>query len=186
MEDISLHILDILQNSIAAGAGNIEIEITGSRSSGMLTVTIRDDGKGMDEKTLKSITDPFFSTKDKRVGLGIPLLAQSANEAGGQLNVESGKGEGTVVKATFMLNHIDRKPLGDITSTLLALIAGHPEVDLRFSFNSDDKGFVFDTGEVKRELGDVPISYPAVLSLLRRRISEGIGNIRSNRHEGGF
>ncbi len=178
MEDISLHILDIAQNSIDAGAGRIEISIEEDRKADVLVLRIRDDGRGMDRESLKALKDPFFSTKGKKTGLGIPLLAQSAREAGGDVTVESEPGGGTTLEATLRLGHIDRKPLGDLTSTLLVLIGGNPDIDVLFRYRIDDREYRLDTAEIKEQLGEVPINYPDVLSLLRRDIGEGIKELR--------
>jgi len=169
-----MHILDIVLNSIDAGANRIVISVEEDTRGDTLRLTIKDNGKGMDEETLKRLTDPFFTTKGKRTGLGIPLLAQSAREAGGDIAVISGPGKGTTLQATFSLNHIDRKPLGDLTSTIVALISGNPDIDLIFRYRIDGNEYELNTAEIKRQLGEVPISYPGVLSVLRRDISAGM------------
>ena len=133
MEDLSLHILDIVENSIAAGAKNIRIKIIEEKKKDFLAVEIIDDGKGMDDKTLKKVLDPFYTTRNTRkVGLGLPLLAQSAEESGGNIKIESKPGKKTTVKTTFSYSHIDRKPLGDVSETLKVLIAGNPDINFIF------------------------------------------------------
>lgn len=132
MEDVSLHILDIVENALRAGARHVTIRLTESQREDRLTLEVIDDGAGMDAETLGRATDPFFTTKEgKRVGLGLPLLAQAAEEAGGKLEVESAPGKGTKVTAAFRLSHIDRRPLGNIDETMRCLEATHPEVCLR-------------------------------------------------------
>ena len=133
MEDLSLHILDIVENSLRANAKNIQIKLTQSREKDLLIVEVADDGEGMDEETLKQAVDPFFTTKEgKRTGLGLPFLSQSAEEAGGKLEIESARGKGTKVIATFKLSHIDRKPLGNLQETVKCLKATHLDVNLSF------------------------------------------------------
>jgi len=133
MEDVSLHILDIVENALRAGAKNVVIRLAQCTREDRLVLEVADDGEGMNEETMKRSLDPFFTTKQgKRVGLGLPLLAQAAEEAGGKLEVQSAPGQGTKVIATFRLSHIDRKPLGDIEETLRCLKATHPEVCFRF------------------------------------------------------
>lgn len=133
MEDVSLHILDIVENALRAGARNVLIRLTEGRRADRLVLEIADDGGGMSEETKRQVLDPFFTTKNgKRVGLGLPFLAQAAEEAGGKLEVESAPGKGTRVIATFGLSHIDRKPLGNIEETLHCLKATHPDVCFRF------------------------------------------------------
>ena len=133
MEDVSLHILDIVENALRAEAKHIVIRLAQRKQGDRLVLEVTDDGKGMDEETKRQSLDPFFTTKQgRRVGLGLPLLAQAAEEAGGTLEVESAPGQGTRVIATFGLSHIDRRPLGDINKTLYCLEATHPEVCFRF------------------------------------------------------
>jgi C4-dicarboxylate-specific signal transduction histidine kinase len=133
MEDLSLHILDIVENSLRAKATTIVIRLTENMRSDTLVLEVIDDGEGMDEEGLRRSLDPFYTTKSgKRVGLGLPFLAQSAEEAEGSLKVESAIGEGTRVKAMFRRSHIDRKPLGDLKETVRMLKATHPEVSFSF------------------------------------------------------
>jgi anti-sigma regulatory factor (Ser/Thr protein kinase) len=140
MQDLSLHILDILENSIAASASRIEIELEEDTRRDLLCLEIRDNGRGMDAQTRKRALDPFFTTKTtRRVGLGLPLLAQAARESGGTLQIASQPGQGTLVKAVFQLSHPDRKPLGDIAETLRTILSGRPELDLQFQYKRDSE-----------------------------------------------
>ncbi|NQV02435.1 MAG: ATP-binding protein [Bacteroidia bacterium] len=137
MEDISLHILDIAENSIRAKAENIMIMITEDMKNDLITLTIEDDGDGMDDKIKELALDPFFSTKkDKKVGLGLAFLSQSTEEAGGAMKVESEPGSGTKVTATFRVGHIDRKPLGNLIETMKCLKGTHPEVKITFNYST--------------------------------------------------
>ena len=138
MEDISLHILDVVENSIRAGATQVTVRLTENRSEDLLTLEIGDDGEGMDDATRRQCLDPFFTTKEgKSVGLGLPFLAQSAEETGGTLVVASMKGKGTKIVATYQLSHIDRKPLGDLDGTIRCLKETHPEINLFYEFESN-------------------------------------------------
>lgn len=133
MEDISLHILDIAENSVRAKAKNIAIMITEDRKNDLLTLTIEDDGVGMDDKTKERALDPFFTTKKgKKVGFGLAFLFHSAEEAGGMMKIESEPGKGTRITATFKLGHIDRKPLGNLNETIKCLKITHPEINITF------------------------------------------------------
>ena len=136
MEDLSLHILDIVENSLRANAKNILIRIFMDEKTDILTLEIKDDGKGMNEETKRSAVNPFYtSKKGKRTGLGLPLLAQSTEEAGGNLKIKSLEGKGTNVIATFKLSHIDRKPFGNLDETMRCLKATHPEVNFHFEYD---------------------------------------------------
>lgn len=137
MEDLSLHILDVVENSIRAGASEVNVRLTENRAADLLTLEIGDDGKGMDEATAKRCVDPFYTTKSgKQVGLGLPFLSQSAEEAGGELVVKTAKGKGTKIIATYRLSHIDRRPLGDLDGTIRCLRETHPEIKFFHEFVS--------------------------------------------------
>lgn len=133
MEDISLHILDIAENSIRANARNLNIVLKEDKKNDLLTLTIEDDGEGMDDQTKKDALNPFFTTKKgKKVGLGLAFLSQSAEETGGAMRIESESGKGTKVIATFSLGHIDRKPFGDLYETMRCLKFTHPQLNITF------------------------------------------------------
>jgi signal transduction histidine kinase len=140
MEDLSLHILDIVQNSLAASASEVKIVILEDTIGDRLEVEIEDDGHGMDENTRKKALDPFFTTRStRRVGLGLPLLAQAARESGGSFDLSSTPGRGTSVRAVFQLSHPDRKPLGDLAGTLGVVLAGKRDLDLLFEYRKNAK-----------------------------------------------
>jgi len=140
MEDLSLHILDIVENSIAASASRVSISIVEDTAGDRLSLEIADNGKGMDAETRQKALDPFFTTRTTRhVGLGLPLLAQAAQESGGNFELDSHPGRGTTVRACFRLSHPDLKPLGDIAETLQTILVGRPELDLQFEYRRDSQ-----------------------------------------------
>ncbi len=180
MQDLSLHILDIVENSLTAGASRIEIRIIEDLKKDRMTLEIVDDGCGMDEKMAARVLDPFFTTKNtRRVGLGLPFLKEACRESNGELSLDSRPGKGTTVRASFQHSHIDRKPLGDIGETLVTLIAGHPEVDLLYEHRKNVASFVLDTREIKQGLGSVPLNTSQVLSALRGHIRAGLQELES-------
>jgi len=185
MEDLSLHILDIVENSITAGATDIEIEIIEDIQKNLLTIRIKDNGKGMDEDTRKKALDPFYTTKNtRRVGLGLSMLAQAAEEAAGTFTIESALGKGTLITARFAYDHIDRKPIGNMAETIATcLVSTGAEVNLRYYHRKDGNEFVFDTKDIKRELDDVAINTPDIIAVLKGYIEEGLQKInkRSNK-----
>ena len=137
MQDLSLHILDVVENSIRAGATEVNVRLTENKVENLLILEIVDNGEGMDEATRKQCLDPFFTTKERKdVGLGLPLLGQSVEETGGKLVIESMKGKGTKIIATYRLNHIDRRPLGDLEGTIRCLRETHPEIDLFYKYEN--------------------------------------------------
>lgn len=175
MEDLSLHIMDIVENSVRAEAVEISVSLEVSTREDTLSLIIRDNGKGMDEEALRRCRDPFFTTKEcKKTGMGISMVQQSAAEAGGTFSIFSQKNEGTKIMATFQYSHLDRKPVGDMAKTFYVLIAAFPLVDFDFVCKKDGMDFEIKTGEIKKELGDIPISAPDVLKTLRTHIYEGI------------
>ncbi len=140
MQDLSLHILDVVENSIAASASRIVIRIAEDTRKDRLFLEIKDNGQGMDAEAQERALDPFYTTRTtRRVGLGLPLLAQAAREAGGSLRIDSGPGRGTTVQAEFQLSHPDLKPLGDIAETLRTILGGRPELELHFEYRRDDQ-----------------------------------------------
>ena len=152
MEDLSLHILDIVENSIAAMAGRIEIRVEEDQARDLVTIEIKDDGNGMDEQSLKKALDPFFTTRTtRRVGLGLSLLAHAARDSEGSFDLSSKPGEGTTVNATFRLSHPDCKPMGDIGQTMQVLITAHPEIEFLYEHKKDNSIYHFDTRETGRE-----------------------------------
>lgn len=175
MEDLSLHILDVVENGTAAGATLVEIHLREDSRKDWLELRIQDNGCGMDETMLAGVRDPFVTTRTtRRVGMGIPLLDQATREAEGSFEIRSRKGCGTEVIAGFRLSHIDRRPLGDLAETMVTLILGHPEVDFVFTGAWDDREVELDTRELKQELEDVPLSHPSVLNWIRREIREAV------------
>ncbi len=174
MEDISLHILDIAENSVRADARTIEIILTRDRPHDLLRIEVIDDGRGMDATKLAKARDPFFTTKHKKTGLGIPFLSQAAEQAGGRVTVDSAPGRGTRVVATFQWGHVDRPPIGSLMETFLTLIVGNPDADFVYEEREGDHSFRFDTREIKADLDDVPITEPAVLSAIRDMLIKNI------------
>lgn len=129
MEEISLHILDLVENSISAGATRVEIVVEENLKRDILRIVVKDNGRGMSEDEKKRVFDPFFTTKGKKTGLGLPFIKQAAESTGGSVKIKTGPGKGTVLSAIFTRSHIDRQPLGDIATTIATLFLSHPEID---------------------------------------------------------
>ncbi len=178
MTELALHILDIAKNSTRANAKNVRIEVVASTTEDVLTISISDDGCGMDEKLLESVTDPFSTTRSTRkVGLGIPLFKQAAEYSGGSFSIESKLGIGTTTTASFTLSDVDRVPLGDLAATISTLIGGSPETDFQLSYSFNGKAYEFDTAAVREIMEGVPLSEPEVLGYIEAMIAENIENI---------
>jgi anti-sigma regulatory factor (Ser/Thr protein kinase) len=173
MQELSLHILDIAENSIAAGARRIRITLREDPGADLLVLEITDDGRGMGPEEVRRAVDPFYTTRTtRRVGLGLALLKQAAREAGGDLEIRSRQGHGTTIVATFGLGHIDRKPIGALADTVAALLAAAGQADIRFEHFRDGKTVVFDTLEARAQLGDVPLDSAVALRFVREYLRQ--------------
>jgi anti-sigma regulatory factor (Ser/Thr protein kinase) len=178
MLELALHILDIAENSVRAGAKTVFIDITENRRMDRLEIEIRDDGAGMDEATLKKAMDPFYTSKKvRRVGLGLPMLKEAATRAEGSFSIDSQVGVGTRVAVGFRLSHIDRQPLGDLTGAFMALLAGNADVDFVCRHECEGRVFILDTREIRREIGDIPLNHVEILKFIRQHLTEGLKEI---------
>ena len=174
MEDLSLHILDIAENSVAANADKIEIRISEDNGKDLLSIEIIDNGVGMDKKTLEKALDPFYTSKTvRRFGFGLSLLSEAAKAANGHLSMQSKKGEGTRIKADFLRSHIDRQPLGDIGQTIITLIIGNPEIDFIFEHKRNGHTYCLDTRKIKAQLNELPINSLTGIKILRENLKKG-------------
>ncbi|MBW2096176.1 MAG: ATP-binding protein [Deltaproteobacteria bacterium] len=180
MRELSLHILDIAENGIDAGAGLMNISILEDKEKNALTITLEDDGRGIEKGALEKVVDPFYTTKrTRRVGLGLSLFRETARRCEGTFSITSQEGQGTRVTATFRLDHIDLPPLGNMAGCIIALIAGHPEVELVYTHRINHEKFYFDTRDLKKELDDVAINEPKVLKYLGEVIRESEAKLRA-------
>ena len=181
MKELSLNILDIAENSVKAKATDITIKITEDDEN--FSFSILDNGVGMEEDFLESVTNPFTTTRTTRpVGLGIPLLKMAAEQTGGGVEIESKyyldfpDNHGTLISATFFKKHIDFVPLGNIVETIVTLIQGNPQIDFVFTHKIGDKTVSLDTKELKSVLGDVPLNNTEVILWLKEFLEEQYNN----------
>jgi signal transduction histidine kinase len=173
MEDLSLHILDIAENSVAAKADKIEIRISEDKEKDLLSVEVTDNGEGMDKETLEKALDPFYTSKTvRRFGFGLSILSEAAKAANGHLSVQSQKGKGTRIKADFQHSHIDRQPLGDIGQTIITLIVGNPEIDFIFEHIKNGHAYSLDTRKIKKILNEMPINSLAGIRMIRENLEK--------------
>jgi Signal transduction histidine kinase len=173
--------MDIAENSVNAGASRVEISVEENLNKDRLSISITDNGKGMDAEMVKRVTDPFITTRTTRkVGLGIPFLKEAAEACRGGLLIESQPGVGTNILVDFQRSHIDRMPLGNLPSTFLNLMIGYPRVNWIFRYRVEDRVFEFDDQAVKDILQDVPLSEPSVIAYLDRALTNGINEVAGN------
>ncbi|MBE6677667.1 MAG: sensor histidine kinase [Ruminococcaceae bacterium] len=174
MHELSLNVLDVAQNSVSAGAKLIEISVRENTSDASMVISIRDDGCGMSETTVRNVCDPFYTTRTTRkVGLGLPFFKQTAEQTGGSFLIESKVGKGTLVRAEYKTDSIDCMPLGDICSTIACLVTLNPHIDFRFVSEKDGNEFVFTTMEIKQILGeDISLGEPEVAAFIEDYLKE--------------
>ena len=173
MRELSLNILDIAQNSIAAGASLTEIVVAENTREKTLLIGIYDNGKGMTEEQVRNVQDPFFTTRTTRkVGMGIPLFKMAAEQTGGSFTIASEVGVGTRVEARFKTDSIDFTPLGDMSSTITTIVCMNEDKDFIYIRSVDDEKFEFSSAEIKAILDGVPLSEPSVMSWVEGYITE--------------
>lgn len=180
MKDLALHILDIVQNAITAGANFIEISINENLPDDMIKISIRDNGKGIPAEMLAQVTDPYItSRKTRKVGLGLPLFKQNAEQTGGWIAIKSDPGKSTEVAATFAANHIDLPPWGDLSGVIVLLVAANPKLDFLYIHRSKSGEYIFDTRKIKIMLEGVPIGDPEVRRFLKEMLVENLAEINA-------
>ncbi len=179
MKDLSLHILDIAQNSITAKATLIQIAIVEDTIADTYTITITDNGYGIPPDMLARVTDPYTTSRTTRkVGLGIPLFKQNAERTGGGLTITSEVGKGTVLTAVFVHSNIDRPVLGDIAGVVVILVSANPSIDFVYTHVVNQQSYVFDTREVREALDGIPLNEPSVIPLLKEMIAANLEELQ--------
>lgn len=183
MEELSQHILDIVCNSIEAGATELVINVLEDITANTLEFTVLDNGRGVTDDEIPTIIDPFFTTKKhKRVGLGIPLLQEAVQRCDGFFEIKSRPPKGTSVTAAFPYNHLDRAPLGDIATTIISLITANSTINITYQHSYNGSEFLFNTLDFKSLLGDVPLQTPEVLVWLRNYLDLNIAKLKEGNH----
>ena len=181
MKELSLHILDIVQNSVKAKATEIKIDINELPEKNLLEITITDNGCGMSKELLTRVKDPFATTRTTRkVGMGISLFEAAARQCGGHLDISSVEGAGTTLYVCFELDSIDRAPLGDMAETMVTVIMSAPEINYVYTHKRSGEEFIFDTKEIKETLGSVPLTNPEILGWIKEYISEGLESVNKS------
>lgn len=179
MRELTLHLLDIAENSISAGAKNIKVQIEENSEKDLLKLSVSDDGRGMSEETVKKVIDPFVTSRTTRkVGLGIPLLKEAAEACNGFFELTSTLGKGTDLCVQFQRSHIDRMPLGDVSTTFQNLFFSNPLVHWMFEYRIDENEFVFDDQEIKDALQGVSITEPEVIRVIRNMFEKGVNSLK--------
>ena len=184
MKELSLNLLDIVENSTRAGASLVTIQVIEEPELDRLTLSVEDDGCGMSPELLAAVQDPFTTTRTTRkVGLGIPFLKEGAEMTGGSLELWSKEGEGTKISATYGYSHIDRPPLGDLAETVVTLVQCHDQTDFCYTHQYRDQSFTLDTRELRVIMEGLPLSEPAVLGWIREFVNENQVKLYGGTHE---
>jgi anti-sigma regulatory factor (Ser/Thr protein kinase) len=179
MREIALHMMDIAENSISAGATRVIIRVAENTVRDRLKISIEDNGRGMDDELVARVIDPFVTSRTtRRVGLGIPLLKAAAEACNGYLRINSALGKGTRLEVEFQRSHIDRMPLGDVAGTMLSLMVGSPQIHWVFQYSVDGNVYEFDDAPVKQELEGVSLTEPAILTFLRESLQDGVASVQ--------
>lgn len=178
MNELSLYILDICENSIHADSKNLYLTIEENIKDNLLIITIEDDGRGMSKEVLEKVANPFYTTRTTRkVGLGIPLFKELCELCEGSFEISSTVGVGTKDVAKFKLDSIDLPPLGNIEDTLYCLACNDKNVELTFKYIKGDKEFAFSTLEIKEVLDGIPFSEPSIMQWFKDMVIEGINGL---------
>ena len=157
MQELSLNVLDIVQNSISAQATLIEVGVCSETEKSLLTITVADNGCGMTPEQVQNVTEPFFKMAAEMTGGGFEIVSQP--------------GSGTKLCATFRTDSIDCMPLGDINETVYTLVTLNEQIDFVYTRRIDERMFTLDTRELRAILGDIPFSEPEVAAFIREYIA---------------
>ena len=175
MHEISLHILDLVENSTGAGASKVTVSLEEDTQRDELRLCIADNGRGIEAGLLAKVTDPFVTSRTTRkVGLGLPLMDMTTRLCGGKLSIKSTVGQGTTVEAFWQLSHLDRPPLGNMVATVKAILVMNPELHFQYDHRVDDHSFNLNSGEIRAALGDLPLTQPEVLEWLDQYLKENL------------
>jgi len=180
LRELSLHIIDVAENGIAAGADLITIKISERDKDNLMEVAIADNGRGIPQDLLKKVVDPFFTTRTtRRIGLGLSLFKEAAKRCDGEFHIKSKEGKGTEVFASFRLDHIDLAPLGDMAGSIGCLIMGNPGADFLYAHEINGESFSIDTRGIRKELDGVPINNPEVIRWIINTINDSLKELKS-------
>jgi hypothetical protein len=172
VHDLSLHILDLMENSIRAEATVIAVTVAADPERDRLTIAVEDDGRGLSVPAAVA-ADPFYTTKaGKRTGLGLSLFRDAAEQAGGSLVIGRSNLGGAAVRAEMRLSHVDRAPLGDLAATLSSVVCTNPGLDVRCRLQVGDRAEEVRVSEIAKGL---PVGACRGL-VVARQVSERIRN----------
>ena len=186
MVDIAMHMMDIAQNSVRANASLIDISFVEDETKNLLTFSLRDDGDGMSPELLEKVTDPFVTTRTtRRVGLGLPFLKMTAEQAGGSFHIDSKVNQGTFVSVSYRTDNVDCLPLGDVSAYLILLFIANPELDIRFKYVFNKNEFAVGTMEL-REQGIVDLQDADMARAIKEYVKENLNELWEMRSQSSY
>lgn len=178
MREISLHILDLVQNSIEAEATTVTLEIIEDTAKDSMIIRISDNGRGMNKKMRQLVIDPFITTRTtRRIGLGLPLMDMSTKRCGGYLNIDSTPGQGTVIEAMYQHSHLDRPPMGNLVETIKSILVANPVLQFSYHHTVNNRSITVSSREIDDILDGIPLTQPDVLVWLHGYLSDNIANL---------
>ena len=184
MRELSLHILDLVQNSLEAGSSKVSLTVIEDMASDELIISVSDNGRGMSESEKIRGSDPFVtSRRTRRVGLGLSLVDMYTKLCGGSMNIQSQPGLGTTVKAVFQYSHLDRPPLGNMVETIKTITIANPGLCFKYTHTVGDKTFALSTDEISEALGNVPLSFPEVIVWLDEYLTTNLDGLYGGARE---
>ncbi|HWR09658.1 ATP-binding protein [Sporomusa sp.] len=178
MRELSLHILDLVQNSLEAGAMIVKLEIVEDLAADVMLIRVADNGRGMDEKLRQLVIDPFVTTRiTRRIGLGLPLMDMSSKRCDGYLKIDSTPGQGTIIQAKYRHSHLDRPPLGNMVETIKTILVANPTLDFLYHHTVNDRTFTVSSREIADILDGASLTQPEILIWLHEYLSDNIANL---------
>jgi hypothetical protein len=175
--------MDIIENGISAGADLITLEVSENQKKDLLEIEVIDNGRGIPEKELEKVMDPFYTTRTtRRVGLGLSLFKEAAKRCNGKFMLSSGEGAGTEVYASFQMGHIDTPPMGDMAGSFSCLVMGNPEVDFVYVHEINNESFKIDTRHIKQELDGIPINNAEVIRYITNTVRESLEELKGQQN----
>jgi len=152
LRELSLHILDLIENAIAAGASRVAVGISQETEWDLMRIVVEDNGPGLSISAQRAM-DPFYTTKKgKKTGLGLSLFRFRIEQAGGELILDRSTLGGLAVRATLSLVHVDRNPLGDLAATISSVVAANSRLELSLRIRIDGREQIIVRSEVARQL----------------------------------
>ena len=168
MNNLSLYILDIVQNSLKARATDVIIKINEDLKRNILEIQVIDNGIGIEEENISKVTDPFYTTRDTRkVGLGLPFFKEVCENCNGSLKILSSKNQGTSIIAQMDHNHINRLPLGEMEETIYTLLINDENAEIEYIHTTDNKQFKINSKEINSILDGVSLKQYEIMKWIK-------------------